>query len=46
MDCNITNFATCLPEKFFEFILGLFNAPLEILLNFVVTETWPVRLIE
>ena len=32
-ECGLTNLAVCLPEKFFEYILSIFNAPLEPLLN-------------
>jgi len=32
-ECGLTNLATCLPEKFFEFLLNLLNAPVQPLLN-------------
>mgnify|MGYP001595779206 FL=1 len=28
-DCGLTNLATCIPQKFFEFILTIINAPLQ-----------------
>jgi len=34
-DCGITNLATCIPQKIYDFALNLFNAPLEPLLNLV-----------
>jgi hypothetical protein len=34
-DCGLTNLASCIPQKIFEFIMGLLNAPLEPLLNWV-----------
>ncbi len=34
-DCGLSNLATCIPQKIFDFILNLFNAPLEPLLNLV-----------
>lgn len=27
--CGLTNLATCIPQKFFEFLLGIINAPLQ-----------------
>src|SRR3989344_3087959 len=33
-ECGLTNLAVCLPEKFFEFIVSLLNAPIQPLLNF------------
>ncbi len=33
-DCGITNLATCIPQKFFEFLIGALNAPLQPLLDF------------
>jgi len=35
VECGLTNLATCLPEKFFEFVLSLLNAPLQGLLYLV-----------
>jgi len=34
-ECGITNFITCLPQKFFEFLIGILNAPIKPLLSFV-----------
>lgn len=34
-DCGITNLASCIPQKIYEFFLNLLNAPLEPLLNLV-----------
>ena len=34
-DCNITNFANCLPEIFLEFLLDILKSPLNFLLNFI-----------
>lgn len=34
-DCGLTNLAVCLPEKFFEYIVTIVNAPLEALLRLV-----------
>lgn len=34
-ECGLTNLASCLPEKFFDFLLALINGPIEPLLNFV-----------
>lgn len=31
--CGLTNLATCIPEKFFGFLLSIFNAPLEALIK-------------
>ena len=33
--CGLSNLATCLPEKFFDYILTIVNAPLQHLLNAV-----------
>src|SRR3989338_8876747 len=27
--CGLSNLATCIPQKFFEFVLGIINAPLQ-----------------
>jgi len=35
MDCGITNFGSCIPQIFFNFILNLLNAPLQPLLTLV-----------
>ncbi|MBT4445617.1 hypothetical protein HOC96_00045 [archaeon] len=35
--CSLTNLAECLPERFFEYVLELVNAPLEWLLGFIQT---------
>jgi hypothetical protein len=32
-DCGLTNLATCLPQKAVEFVIGIFNAPVESLLG-------------
>jgi len=32
-ECGITNLASCIPEKFYEYTLNLINAPLKPLLN-------------
>lgn len=32
-DCGLLNLASCLPQKFFEYIAGLLNAPIQPLLN-------------
>ncbi|MDD3175341.1 MAG: hypothetical protein PHU51_02595 [Candidatus Nanoarchaeia archaeon] len=34
-ECGLTNLASCIPEKMYEFILNLINAPLEPLLDLV-----------
>ncbi len=34
-ECGLTNLAVCLPEKFFEFIANLLNAPIQPLLSFI-----------
>ncbi len=34
-ECGLTNLATCLPEKFFEYLVSLLNAPVQPLLNLV-----------
>ncbi len=34
-DCGITNLASCISQKFFEFLLGILNAPIQPLLNLV-----------
>ena len=34
-DCGITNLASCIPQKIFEFFLSLLNAPLEPLLDLI-----------
>ncbi|MBS3110284.1 hypothetical protein J4227_07180 [Candidatus Woesearchaeota archaeon] len=36
-DCGLLNLATCLPQKLFDFFLGIFNAPLQPLLSFTKT---------
>jgi len=35
MECGITNFASCIPQLFYDFILNLLNAPLQPLLFLV-----------
>ncbi len=35
--CGLTNLATCIPQKFFAFILSMLNAPLQPLLDFIKT---------
>lgn len=37
VECGLTNLATCLPEKFFEFLVSLLNAPIQPLLSFAQT---------
>lgn len=37
VECGLTNLATCLPEKFFEFIISLLNATIQPLLKLVQT---------
>ena len=32
-ECGLLNLATCIPQKLFDFMLGLFNAPIQPLLN-------------
>ena len=34
-ECGLTNLAVCIPQKLYEYTLGIFNAPLQPLLNFV-----------
>ncbi|MBI2548782.1 hypothetical protein HYW21_05520 [Candidatus Woesearchaeota archaeon] len=34
-DCGLANLGACLPEKFFEYILSLINAPLQWLLDLI-----------
>jgi len=34
-ECGLTNLASCIPEKIYDFILTLINAPLEPLLNLI-----------
>jgi len=34
-DCGLTNLATCIPQKIFDFIISLLNAPLAPLLSWV-----------
>jgi hypothetical protein len=34
-DCGLLNLASCIPQKFFEFISSLVTAPLQVLLDFV-----------
>jgi len=34
-ECGITNLASCIPEKIFEFFLSVLNAPLQPLLNWI-----------
>lgn len=34
-DCGITNLASCIPQKIFDFLINLMNAPLEPLLNMI-----------
>ncbi len=36
-ECGLTNLASCIPEKMYDFILGILNAPLEPLLFLVRT---------
>lgn len=42
-DCGLTNLASCLPEKFFDFVIQILNAPIQPLLAFMRTllETAP-----
>lgn len=35
MDCGITNFGSCIPQIFFNFLLNLLNAPLQPLLTLI-----------
>jgi hypothetical protein len=35
MRCGITNLASCIPEKIYEFIINLLNAPIQPLLTFI-----------
>ncbi len=37
VECGLTNLATCLPEKFFEFIISLLNVTIQPLLKLVQT---------
>jgi len=37
VECGLTNLATCLPAKFFEFLLSLLNAPIKPLLSLIRT---------
>ncbi len=37
VECGLTNLATCLPEKFFEFIISLLNTAIQPLLKLVQT---------
>lgn len=34
-DCGLTNLATCIPQKIFDYFMGIVNAPLQPLLSFV-----------
>lgn len=34
-DCGLSNLPSCIPEKFFEAVLGLFNAPIQPFLDLV-----------
>lgn len=34
-DCGLTNLATCLPEKFFEYLSGMLTAPVQPLLTLI-----------
>lgn len=44
-DCGITNLASCISQKFFDFLLGLINAPIQPLLNLVYNlMTQPVNI--
>lgn len=36
-ECGLTNLAACIPEKLYDFFLGIVNAPLQPLLNLVKT---------
>jgi hypothetical protein len=36
-ECGLTNLASCIPEKIYDFILTVINAPLEPLLNLIKT---------
>lgn len=36
-ECGLTNLASCIPEKIYDFILALLNAPLQPLLDFIRT---------
>jgi hypothetical protein len=43
-ECGLSNLATCLPEKFFEFVLTIVNAPFQPLLDAIsVLMTHPVN---
>ena len=44
-ECGITNLASCIPEKFFNFLVNLLNAPLQPLLNLIyILLTEPVNI--
>lgn len=44
-ECGLLNLATCIPQKFYEFILGVINAPIQPLLSFTKSLlTEPVNL--
>jgi len=34
-DCGLTNLATCIPQKFYEYFLSFINSPLQPLLTFI-----------
>jgi len=34
-DCGLTNLASCIPQKIFDYFMGIVNAPLQPLLSFV-----------
>lgn len=37
MECGITNLGECIPGLFFDFIMNIINAPLQVLLSFIKT---------
>lgn len=44
-DCGITNLASCISQKFFEFLLNILNAPIQPILNLVYSlMTEPVNI--
>lgn len=36
VDCGLLNLGVCLPQKFFEFVIGILNSPISVLLDVIL----------
>jgi len=44
-DCGLLNLATCIPQKIFDFIIGVINAPIQPPLEYYKENTSPESII-